>query len=135
MTEATKAPRLKIIAAPTGTFPVEITVRQLDGTEGAIVFQCIARTQTAWAKERDALQAMHDASQKTEEAEHAPLAGLFGGLIAKDAAIVPIMAKGWDLDNEFDLPSLKDMEDIYPGAVHALLNAYSAKIHGARLGN
>lgn len=135
MTDKAKAPRLKIIKAPTGTFPVEITVRDLDGTEGTIAFQCIARSQTAWAKERDALQARHDAGQQAQDADKQPLARLFGDLIATDAAIVPSIATGWDLDNEFNLQSLQEMEDQYPGAVNALVNEYSKQIHGARLGN
>lgn len=191
MAETNKAPRIKSIAAPTGTFPVEITVRSLQGEEGTITFNCIARTQTAWARERGQLFEQARVRQKahadkladadaaaapaapapTEPARAAPpaaegeavaaaeaplpadvevevevvesgkpfdperLLGIVSAGIKNDAEMVPSIAKGWDLDDEFSIATLSNMEDTYPGATTALVTAYSQKIHGARLGN
>ena len=189
MTEINKVPRIKSIPAPTGTFPVEITVRSLQGEEGIITFNCIARTQTAWARERGQLFEQARVRQKAhadkladadaaaaarapaEPAPAAPLAaegedvavaeappaaeaeaeaevvepgkpfdperllGIVSAGIKNDAEMVPSIAKGWDLDDEFSIATLSNMEDTYPGATTALVTAYSQKIHGARLGN
>lgn len=151
MTETTKAPRLKSIAAPTGTFPVEITVQGLTGAQGTITFDCIARTQTAWARERGQLFDQARARQKAQsdkagdagapdgepakEFDPEQLASLVSAGIKGDAEMVPHIAKGWDLDDEFNIASLAAMEDAYPGATSSLLTGYSQKIHGHRLGN
>lgn len=158
MTEKTKAPRLKSIAAPTGTFPVEITVRDLCGVEGTIVFDCFARTQTGWSRERGELFAQATERQKSREAkakaakaarggegadedEGAPdidpaqLEQVFSERIRGDASMVLKVAKGWELDDDFTLEQISALEDTYPGAINDLLNKYSEKIHGARLGN
>lgn len=155
MTETAKAPRLKSITAPTGTFPVEITVRDARGAEGVITFDCIARTQTAWSRERDSLFAQAQAQRKERasdnedktatgdkegvapepELETAQLEKLVSGRLKLDADIVLRIAKGWDLDNDFNTDSFAALEDAYAGAIIDLVNEYSKKIHGNRLGN
>lgn len=166
MTEKTTknaAPRLKTIVAPTGVFPVEVIVRGLDGSEaGAISFSCIARTQTAWSRERGQQFGKAVARQKAAEAkakakaesEDAPAAEEGAPEQAKAAEFDPTqlekmvterlggeaemamhIAKGWDLDDEFSVANIAALEDAYPGAITDLVNNYSAKIHCARQGN
>ena len=160
-TEKTKAPRIKSIAAPTGTFPVEVTVTSLSGGSGTITFDCMARTQTAWSRERGDLYAKAIARQKAREAkaeastakaasggedgaettaaeaEFDPkqLEKMFSERIAGDAEMVLQVAKGWDLEDDFTLANITALEDTYPGAINDLVNNYSAKIHGARTKN
>ena len=151
--KTTKAPRIKSIAAPTGTFPVEVTVTSLSGESGTVTFDCMARTQSAWSRERGELYAKAIARQKAQEAKAKPakadgeeaeavpefdptqLEKMFNERIAGDAEMALQVAKGWDLEDDFTIARLTALEDTYPGSVNALVNNYSAKIHGARTGN
>ena len=163
-TNKTAAPRLKTIVAPTGVFPVEVTVYNPDGSEaGAISFSCIARTQTAWSRERGQQFAKAVARQKAAEAkakaktededaaaaedgtvpeqakaaefDPTQLEKMFTERLGGDAEMAMHIAKGWDLDDEFSVANIAALEDAYPGAITDLVNNYSAKIHGARQGN
>ena len=155
-TEKTKTPRIKSIAAPTGTFVVEVNVSDLNGNAGVIGFDCISRTQTAWSRERGELFAQATARQKEREAKAAKAADvvaaddapapepefdptqlekMFIERIAGDAEMVLKIAKGWDLEDDFNQERIAAMEDAYPGAISELMSEYSKKIHGARTGN
>ena len=154
-----KAPKLKSIKGPSGSFPVEITVRHLNGNEASVTFECTARTQTEWSKLRDAGYAEvmakvktekakqkaaekkakaaseEDPTAETEAADAIELEKLFAERIKSDATLALKVASGWDLDEPFDATNVADMEDKFPGAIGALVAAYGEKVHGARVKN
>lgn len=140
--------KLKLVSKLEGTFPVEITVTDLNGEEFAITFDGIARTQKVWSKERDAMiaearekikaeTAKPKKKAKTEDAEvdDISIAAIAEDRLNSEAKLAFKIASGWSLEEPFDIENVEELEDRFPGSIYALHEEYSKSIYGNRRKN
>ena len=126
---------LKLMAGKLPTFPLTVTVKNLDGDEFPIVFTAKAQKKSEWA-------AIRDAHCKTVDGEDAPAEKAefsFEDLV-KDgmrhaAEMVAGAVSGWNLEDEFTVDSLIVLEDQCGGSLAKVLNKYDAALFTGQLGN
>lgn len=126
---------LKLMAGKLPTFPLTVTVKNLDGEEFPIVFTAKAQKKSEWA-------AIRDAHRKTVDGEDAPAEKAefsFEDLV-KDgmrhaAETVAGAVSGWNLEDEFTVDSLIVLEDQCGGSLAKVLNKYDAALFTGQLGN
>ncbi|CAN7521390.1 phage tail assembly chaperone [Acidovorax sp. LjRoot74] len=135
-------------------FPLTIPVQRLDGVvmELSITFHAFGKK--AWTTIKDefheklradaaaraaALVAPAGDAQAVDAAPAEPepikLAPRVSKGIENDASLVLQIAKGWDLEDEFNAENLQDLEDRFGGALTAIVNAYDKAIYQGQLGN
>lgn len=124
---------LKLMAGKLPTFPLTVTVKNLDGDEFPIVFTAKAQKKSEWA-------AIRDAHRKSVDGEEGSTADTTLKEIVTDgmrhvAEMVAGAMSGWNLEDEFNVDNLIELEDQCGGSLAKVLNKYDAALFTGQLGN
>lgn len=127
---------LKMMAGKLPTFDLPVTVKNLDGDEFEIVFKAKAQRKSEWAKLRDAHRKTEakDEGKPAEKAEFSFEALVNDGM-QQAAEIVMGAVEGWNLEDEFSVAALIQLEDWCGGSLAATLSNYDTALFTGQVGN
>lgn len=116
------------------TFIMPVTIKRLGVADAVVNFNVKALRKSEWSALRDANMVK---VEDKEDGDHAKFTftSAIGEYVKKAASMVAQVATGWDLEDEFTIANLEDMEDRYGGSMDSFLGAYDAAIFHGRLGN
>lgn len=128
------AASLKLLGGSLPQFPVCAKVSRADGTVAEINVTIEGMRKSAWAKLRD--EHMTVAREKSKDADGEFTFARMVDAGAQDAAeLIAKIAKGWDLEEEFTVDNLVELEDILPGSLTAILAGIDGGLFQGRSGN
>ncbi|MEJ5030026.1 phage tail assembly chaperone [Comamonas sp. MYb69] len=126
---------LKLMAGKLPTFPLTVTVKNLDGDEFPIVFTAKAQKKSEWAAIRDAHRKTVDGEDSPAEKAEFSFEDLVKDGMRHAAETVAGAVSGWNLEDEFTVDSLIVLEDQCGGSLAKVLNKYDAALFTGQLGN
>jgi len=127
------------------TFKKLITLPMLDGQKGTVEMEYIYRTRAEFsvfmdsaiaqvkAHEAEAIKRQSEAAD--EAAPSVTVAEVVKQSLDRNADHILHIAKGWDLDAEFNRDNVHQLCNEYPGAANAIMETYQSAIMSGRLGN
>ncbi|HEY8606632.1 MAG TPA: phage tail assembly chaperone [Noviherbaspirillum sp.] len=116
-------------------FKKTVTVKMLDGSEGAIDVTFKYRTRTEYGAFIDAI--MEAAGEKGRDAGDEAFSNekLWAKVAANNAEQLLQVVEAWNLDEELTKENIEQLADELPGAVLAIMETYRVAILEGRLGN
>jgi hypothetical protein len=113
--------------------PFAVKFLMPDGAEGSILAEFEYRTRTQFGQFLNGIFSDAGEAQKPDAKPDFEL--IFSKTRDKNADHLLACLKGWDLDQEVSLQSLRDLSDQIPAAAVALMSAYNGACTEGRLGN
>lgn len=125
---------IKSLAGTTPEFDVPVTIQRREGKPAKINIRAKALRKSEWASLRD--------ERLKAEREEKPKGGVefsFADLMASGskgaAELICKASTGWDLEDDFTVDNLIELEDLMPNSVGSILNAIDQALFQGRLGN
>jgi hypothetical protein len=125
---------IKSLAGATPEFNVPVTVQRREGDPAKIVIRAKALRKSEWATLRDERLKAEQAEKAKGSTEFS-----FSDLMASGskgaAELICKAATSWDLEDDFTVENLMELEDLVPNAVGSILGAIDQALFQGRLGN
>lgn len=125
---------IKSLASATPEFEVPVTINRREGGEAKITIRAKALRKSEWASLRDERLKAEQAEKPKSSAEFS-FADLMASGSKGAAELICKAAVGWDLEDEFSVENLMELEDLVPNSVGPILNAIDQALFQGRLGN
>lgn len=129
--------KIKLGARPK-TFTHTVTVPMPEGGTASVQMLLRYRTRSEFGAFVDNLVATARTQPPADQSAEAVLFSLQQALEQTrdtNAEYILQIAEGWNLDEEFNLPNVRQFCDELPGAAMAVIEAYRAALTEGRLGN
>jgi hypothetical protein len=129
--------KIKLGARPK-SFPHTVTVPMPEGGTASVQMQFKYRTRSEFGAFVDNLVASARTEPPADQSAEAVLFSLKRALeqtLDTNAEYILQIAEGWNLDEPFNLASVRQFCDELPGAAMAVIEAYRAALTEGRLGN
>lgn len=126
---------LKMMAGKSPTFPLSVTVKNLDGDEFDINLTAKAQRKSEWAAIRDAQRKTSEDVDKPAEKADFSFEDMVKDGMRQAAEIVAGAITGWNLEDDFNVDSLIVLEDQCGGSLAKILSKYDAALFTGQLGN
>lgn len=126
---------LKMMAGKSPTFPMSVTVKNLDGDEFDINLTAKAQRKSEWAAIRDAQRKTSEDVDKPAEKADFSFEDMVKDGMRQAAEIVAGAITGWNLEDDFNVDSLIVLEDQCGGSLAKILSKYDAALFTGQLGN
>jgi len=126
---------LKMMAGKLPTFPLSVTVKNLDGDEFDINLTAKAQRKSEWAAIRDAQRKNSEDADKPAEKADFSFEDMVKDGMRQAAEIVAGAITGWNLEDDFNVDSLIVLEDQCGGSLAKILSKYDAALFTGQLGN
>lgn len=116
-------------------FDMPVSIPRLGAEPATVVMRGRGMRKSEWLKLRDEQLNEARGSKDTAADDEFSFVQFFSGKTKEAAELVCKAIAGWELEEPFNTVVLADMEDMYPGALSAILSAYDAALLHGRLGN
>lgn len=124
-----------MMAGKSPTFPLSVTVKNLDGDEFDINLTAKAQRKSEWAAIRDAQRKTSEDVDKPAEKADFSFEDMVKDGMRQAAEIVAGAITGWNLEDDFNVDSLIVLEDQCGGSLAKILSKYDAALFTGQLGN
>lgn len=124
-----------MMAGKSPTFPMSVTVKNLDGDEFDINLTAKAQRKSEWAAIRDAQRKTSEDVDKPAEKADFSFEDMVKDGMRQAAEIVAGAITGWNLEDDFNVDSLIVLEDQCGGSLAKILSKYDAALFTGQLGN
>ena len=132
-------PKFNLGKAPVN-FKRAVLIDMFDGSQDSIEMTFKYRSRTEYAKLMDdVIFAAKNKNIVSDDKTAADKQDTFLSLLSEQDELsvdyVLQIAEGWDLSNEFNKATLKEIKNKFPGAIEAIIEAYRVSILEGRLKN
>lgn len=116
-------------------FDMPVSIPRVGADPARVVLRGRGMRKSEWLALRDQhLQEIKSAEQPVNDDDFS-FVEFFFGKTQEAAALICKAVAGWELEDAFNVASLLDLEDRFPGSLPAILSAYDAALLHGRLGN
>ena len=126
---------IKSLAGGAPVFDVPVTIPRRGGDAAKIVVHTKAFRKSEWADMRDEHLKTQRDGDKPQSAAVFSCAKLVASGSKDAAALICKAGTGWDLDDEFTVENILELEDLIPNSISATLSAIDQALFQGRLGN